>query len=367
MQWPTQWSQRVTRQERSAVLPPELQQCSHAGRYQGPAMCSSSCPLYGQIESRARQQRSYWSCILVLGFGVSDWSGAVPRVWIWSRLMTSMDAVPLTWGDCFWDRCEWNGTGGGPDLGTGGTATTKSESKGSREKWRSPPLWSCFMLSSRFSLTVVSLLVISLSHCCKIQLSINRLLQAYRIIPNPFLTVYTKPTKRQPRPGLSAWWWRFVQKRSQNSQNDERTFIFMPATWHMNRSWTLILRSSPQPTRWKKKHLPFGVYLMSFLWRIARLYICVSRHALRGRKSHEQMRSKDGLSVKECQCNLKLEPASALLEFLFHQSPDSHDVPFRTFRTGLVLPIGGSWPDSITMYHDAITRSSLRKVFSVGL
>ena len=56
-------------------------------------MHSSSCLLHGQFESRAHWWRSCWSCILVLGFGTPDWSGAVPRVWVRSGLMTSLDAV----------------------------------------------------------------------------------------------------------------------------------------------------------------------------------------------------------------------------------------------------------------------------------
>jgi len=139
MQWPAQWSQRISRQGRSAVPSPELQQHSHAGHYQGPAMCSSSCPLHGQFESRAHLRWSCWSCALVLGFGTPVWSGVVPRVLVRSRLMTSLDAVPLTWGDCFQDGCISNGTRGGPKLSTSGTAIIKSESRGSRGKQRSLP------------------------------------------------------------------------------------------------------------------------------------------------------------------------------------------------------------------------------------
>ena len=151
IQWPTQWSQRISRQGRSAVPPPELQQHSHAGCYRGPAMCSSSCPLHGQFGSRARLQWSCWSCVLVLGFGTPVWSGVVPRVWDQSRLMTLLDAVPLMWGDCFQDRCVWNGTRGGPELGTSGTATIKRFkgemkvfSQGNTVHSLSNHRWSCF-------------------------------------------------------------------------------------------------------------------------------------------------------------------------------------------------------------------------------
>ena len=138
-QWPTQWSQRISRQGGSVAPPSELQWHSHTRHYQGPAMHSSSCPLCRQFESRAHQWWSHQSCVLVLGFGTPDWSSAVPRVWVQSRLMTSLDAVPPTWVDCFWDGCIWNWTGDGPELSTGGIATDKSESRGSRGKQRSPP------------------------------------------------------------------------------------------------------------------------------------------------------------------------------------------------------------------------------------